>query len=74
MMRKDKGLSGDAQRLEQLGWLFFYKIFSDLEIQSELENPEYISPIPPRLQWETWAENNKQVLGMFLPETTFLIS
>ena len=63
LMRKDKGLSGDAQRLEQLGWLLFYKIFSDLEIQSELENPEYISPIPPRLQWETWADEQQAGIG-----------
>ena len=43
-MRKDAGIDGDAQRLGQLGWLLFYKIFSDLEQQTEIENPNYVSP------------------------------
>ncbi len=37
IMRRDAGVDGDAQRLGQLGWLLFYKIFSDLEQQTELE-------------------------------------
>jgi hypothetical protein len=35
-MRKDAGTYGDAQRLEQLGWLFFLKIFDDREKEMEL--------------------------------------
>ncbi len=31
LMRKDAGTYGDAQRLEQLGWMFFLKIFDDRE-------------------------------------------
>src|SRR3972149_6165943 len=31
IMRKDAGTYGDAQRLEQLGWVFFLKIFGDRE-------------------------------------------
>ena len=29
IMRQDNGLNGDAQRIEQLGWMLFLKIFSD---------------------------------------------
>lgn len=36
IMRKDAGTYGDAQRLEQLGWMFFLKIFDDRESQLEL--------------------------------------
>ena len=62
-MRKDAGIDGDAQRLGQLGWLLFYKIFSDLEQQTEIENPNYVSPIPERLQWETWADEQQAGIG-----------
>ena len=33
IMRKDAGTYGDAQRLEQLGWMFFLKILDDREKQ-----------------------------------------
>ncbi len=35
-MRKDAGTYGDAQRLEQLGWMFFLKIFDDREKELDL--------------------------------------
>ena len=56
IMRKDAGVDGDAQRVGQLGWLLFYKIFSDLELQTELLQDDYTSPVPARLRWETWAD------------------
>ena len=63
IMRKDEGVDGDAQRLGQLGWMLFYKIFSDLEQQTELENSNYESPIQQRLRWETWADEQKAGIG-----------
>ena len=36
IMRQDKGLNGDAQRIEQLGWMIFLKIFDDKDIEMEL--------------------------------------
>ena len=47
IMRKDAGVDGDAQRIGQLGWMLFFKIFSDLEIETELEDDHYESPVPP---------------------------
>jgi len=55
IMRKDAGVDGDAQRIGQLAWLLFFKIYSDLELQTELEDLSYLSPIPGRLRWEAWT-------------------
>ena len=41
IMRKDAGTYGDAQRLEQLGWMFFLKIFDDREKELELLRDHY---------------------------------
>ena len=39
VMRKDAGVDGDAQRIGQLGWLLFFKIYSDLELEAQIEDP-----------------------------------
>jgi type I restriction enzyme M protein len=65
IMRKDAGVDGDAQRIGQLGWMLFFKIFSDLEIESELEDDDYESPIPPHLRWNAWA--NEDLVGTDAP-------
>jgi len=54
-MRKDAGVDGDAQRISQLGWLLFLKIFDDSEQEIELLNDRFRSPIPERLRWRNWA-------------------
>ena len=51
IMRKDPGVSGDAQRIEQLGWMISLKILDDKDKEIELINNKYISPIPAKLQW-----------------------
>ncbi|MFE0845718.1 N-6 DNA methylase [Streptomyces rochei] len=65
IMRKDAGVDGDAQRIGQLGWMLFFKIYSDLEVQAELEHDDYTSPIPAHLRWEAWADEN--ILGKDAP-------
>ena len=50
IMRKDAGVDGDAQRLSQLVWMLFLKIFDDQERERELINPKYKSPIPQELR------------------------
>lgn len=72
IMRKDAGVDGDAQRIGQLAWLLFFKIYSDLELQTELENPIYSSPIPARLRWEAWADD--AALGKNAPTGDDLIN
>ncbi|HUP70949.1 MAG TPA: class I SAM-dependent DNA methyltransferase [Acidimicrobiales bacterium] len=65
IMRKDAGVDGDAQRIGQLGWMLFFKIFSDLEIETELEDDDYESPVPPWLRWNAWA--NEDLVGTGAP-------
>jgi len=63
IFRKDPGLSGDAQRIEQLGWMIFLKLFDDKDKEKELLDPNYKSPIPTELQWRAWAENDEGMTG-----------
>lgn len=58
IMRKDAGVDGDAQRIGQLGWLLFFKIYSDLEEEAELIDANYVSPIPAGLKWSEWADQD----------------
>ncbi len=51
IMRKDAGVDGDAQRLGQLSWLLFLKIFDTQEEELELEQDDYQFPIPQRYLW-----------------------
>lgn len=59
IMRQDAGVNGDAQRIGQLGWMLFLKIYSDLELETELEDASYNSPIPKELRWSSWADENE---------------
>ena len=63
IFRKDPGLSGDAQRIEQLGWMIFLKLFDDKDKEKELIDPKYKSPIPVELQWRKWAEDDEGITG-----------
>ena len=67
IMRKDAGTYGDAQRLEQLGWMFFLKIFDDSERQRELFDDAYKSPLPKHLRWRTWATDAEGITGEYHP-------
>ncbi len=63
IMRQDAGVDGDAQRISQLCWMFFLKIIDDQDQQLELLQPNYLSPIPTRLQWRAWAANPEGITG-----------
>ncbi len=63
IMRKDPGVSGDAQRIEQLGWLISLKILDDKDKELELINDSYASPIPEELRWRNWAANDEGMTG-----------
>ena len=63
IMRKDAGTYGDAQRLEQLGWMFFLKIFDDREKEMELVKDDYKSPLPKHLRWSAWATDAEGITG-----------
>lgn len=63
IMRQDRGVSGDAQRLEQLGWLLFLKILDDKDQELELIRDRYISVIPKKFQWRNWAADTEGITG-----------
>ena len=63
IMRKDAGVDGDAQRIGQLVWMFFLKIFDDQEQELELLQGNYRSPIPERLRWRNWASDPEGMTG-----------
>jgi type I restriction enzyme M protein len=63
IMRKDAGTYGDAQRLEQLGWMFFLKILDDREQELELLRDSYKSPLPKHLRWSAWASDEEGITG-----------
>jgi len=63
IMRKDVGVDGDAQRISQLVWMFFLKIFDDREAERELLEDDYKSPLPEPLRWRSWAKNPEGMTG-----------
>jgi type I restriction enzyme M protein len=62
-MRQDAGVDGDAQRISQLVWMFFMKIYDDKEYEYELMNDNYKSPIPEKLRWRNWAKDDEGMTG-----------
>lgn len=63
IMRQDAGVDGDAQRIGQLAWMFFLKIFDDREAEAELLDSAYRSPIPHHLRWRAWAAPKQGITG-----------
>jgi type I restriction enzyme M protein len=75
IMWNDTGLNGDAQRIEQLGWMLFLKIFSDKDKELEIIQDDYVSPIPDELHWDAWAGDDEGMTGdellKFVDQTLF---
>ena len=63
IMRQDRGISGDAQRLEQLGWMLFLKIMDDKDQELEVIKDNYVSVIPEKFQWRNWAKDPEGITG-----------
>lgn len=68
VMRQDSGVDGDAQRISQLTWLLFLKVFDALEEELELTRDSYTSPIPEALRWRNWAADAEGMTGDTLLE------
>jgi len=62
-MRKDAGVDGDAQRIGQMSWLLFLKIFDAQEEALEFEQDDYREPIPSQYLWRNWAEDKEGMTG-----------
>ncbi|MCQ0984175.1 type I restriction-modification system subunit M [Vibrio cholerae] len=63
IMRKDAGVDGDAQRLGQMSWLLFLKVFDAQEEELEFELDDYREPIPVKYLWRNWAADNQGITG-----------
>jgi type I restriction enzyme M protein len=76
IMRKDVGVDGDAQRISQLGWMLFLKIWDDREKELEITEADYISPLvevkwndsgqvrkSTDLRWSAWASDDEGLTG-----------
>lgn len=63
IMRKDVGVDGDAQRISQIVWMIFLKIFDDREMENELMDDNYKSPIPEKYRWRNWAADSEGMTG-----------
>ncbi len=59
IMRNDSGVNGDAQRIEQIVWILFLKIYDAKEEAWELYDDNYTSILPDGLKWRDWAIDRK---------------
>lgn len=59
VMRNDAGINGDAQRIEQMVWILFLKVYNTKEEDWELLDDKYTSVIPEKYRWNNWAADHK---------------
>ena len=62
IMRQDAGVDGDAQRISQLVWMLFLKVYDAKEAEWELFEEDYKSIIPEDLRWRNWAEDEEGMI------------
>lgn len=55
IMRNDAGINGDAQRIEQIAWMLFLKVYDAKEQDWEFNEENYVSIIPEECRWNSWA-------------------
>jgi type I restriction enzyme M protein len=67
IMRKDKGLNGDLDRLPMLTWVLFLKFLDDLEqmreTEAKLEGKRFRSAIESPYRWRDWAAQPDGITG-----------
>lgn len=67
IMRKDKGLNGDLDRLPLLTWIMFLKFLDDLELEREeaaaLGGAPFRPAIEPPYRWRDWAADEAGITG-----------
>ena len=59
IMRNDAGINGDAQRIEQLAWMLFLKVYDAKEQDWEFDDDCYESIIPEECRWSEWAADDR---------------
>lgn len=64
IMRNDAGINGDAQRIEQMAWMLFLKVYDAKEQDWKFENEKYVSIIPEECRWSNWAVDDRSGKAM----------
>ena len=64
IMRNDAGINGDAQRIEQIAWMLFLKVYDAKEQDWEFDDEDYESIIPENCRWQNWAYDDKSGSAM----------
>lgn len=63
IMRSDPGINGDAQRIEQIVWMLFLKVYDAKEEDWEMEDA-YATVLPEKYRWRNWAHEEKAGDGL----------
>lgn len=63
-MRNDAGINGDAQRIEQIAWMLFLKVYDAKEQDWEINEDNYVSIIPDNCRWSNWAVDDHSGTAM----------
>ncbi len=64
IMRNDAGINGDAQRIEQIAWMLFLKVYDTKEQDWDMAEDDYQSIIPDECRWGNWAVDDKSGKAM----------
>ena len=64
IMRNDAGINGDAQRIEQIAWMLFLKVYDAKEQDWEWDDENYVSIIPDKCRWANWAVDDRSGKAM----------
>ena len=64
IMRNDAGINGDAQRIEQIAWMLFLKVYDAKEQDWEWDDEDYTTIIPEECRWQNWAHDDKSGIAM----------
>lgn len=64
IMRNDAGINGDAQRIEQIAWMLFLKVYDAKEQDWEWDDEDYTSIIPEECRWQNWAHDDKSGIAL----------
>ena len=64
IMRNDAGINGDAQRIEQIAWMLFLKVYDAKEQDWEINDDDYESIIPEECRWINWAHDDRSGSAM----------
>ena len=64
IMRNDAGINGDAQRIEQIAWMLFLKVYDAKEQDWEFDDENYVSIIPTECRWQNWAVDDRTGVAM----------